>query len=54
LEERDPWGDHRVKVALPDGKVITILVPGEGHYGERAIKDGLEYGLNLVCDGHYT
>jgi hypothetical protein len=49
----DELGDCRIKVRLPSGEVLTILVPSFGP--DSWIKpDGMEFGLNLVTEGHYT
>ncbi len=43
--------DYRVECNLPDGRVITILIPREPVYN---CLHGETYGLNLVYDGHNT
>jgi hypothetical protein len=52
----DELGDARIKVRLPRGEVITILVPGFGpdSWADWITPDGQEFGLNLVTEGHYA
>jgi hypothetical protein len=41
-------GDYHVQLELPNGKLVTILIPdGDWWLDER------EFGLNLVHKGHY-
>lgn len=49
----DKW-DYSIPVLLPDGRVVTILFPKEGTHGYPRKGETLEYGLNLVTQGHYT
>ena len=45
--------NYRVGVRLPDGRVITVLVPEFTEHYCWGVSEEVEYGLNLVCDGHY-
>lgn len=42
--------DYIIEVIHPSGKTIQILIPIDGS----RIYEGNPYGLNMVCDGHYT
>ena len=53
----DARDDYIAHLRRPDGVVIKVLIPREGSiYDRMADWDGVSspYGLNLVCDGHYT
>jgi hypothetical protein len=58
LEEKDfdEHGNARIKVRLPCDAVITILVSdfGPEGIGGWIEPNGMEFGLNLVTEGHYT
>jgi hypothetical protein len=49
--EPDSYGDYHIAVHLPDGRTITVLIPVGKTW---VVQDGLEYGLNLVTEHHYT
>ena len=58
-EDFDRFGDCRMKVRLPGGPVMTILIPNFEYQPwikpeEWEEDDEPEFGLNLVCGGHYT
>lgn len=43
----DEGSDYWLKIKLPNGKVVPVLIPKDVNP-----TDG-PYGLNLVCYGHY-
>ena len=51
--------DYIVDMERPDGSVVSVMVPKEGlnnHASRVVTKNDPEnpFGLNLVCDGHYS
>lgn len=51
--------NYIVHLGRPDGSVVSVLIPKEGsdnHSSRVVIKNDPEnpFGLNLVCDGHYS
>tara|TARA_R110002020_G_scaffold260388_1_gene474625 strand:+ start:868 stop:1044 length:177 start_codon:yes stop_codon:yes gene_type:complete len=41
--------DYTIKIEKPSGEYMKVLIPKDFQGNE-----DVPYGLNMVCDGHYT